>query len=603
MSGPEPTRAFPAPAVRAYTQPLDQQDGGPLLHPPSPLSRERKPGQLLAEGLRMSPQNKRERKRGGGRGAGAGFSHQPVMLAEVLEAFSPLAPGFVLDATVGGGGHARALLGAFPHLSVVGLDQDEDALVAAAEALAPFAGRYRLERARFDRLGAVLDNLGPAAQPLVGALFDLGVSSPQLDRPERGFSYRYDAPLDMRMDRSAPLTAAELVNSNTPAQLARLFAQHGEERFAGRIASAIVAARPLSSTVQLADVVAGAVPAAVRRRGHPAKRVFQALRVAVNSELEVLPVAIDAALERVAAGGRVVVLSYHSGEDRLVKERFLNAATGGCTCPPGLPCACGAVGTVRLLNRGARKPSPAEVASNPRAESARFPRCRGIGGKGPMSPAGPRLGATAAEEVAVPLVQGRGAAAAPGQVPEPTAPGRQQPSQPHLQLVPRQGRLWANRRQLLIGLVIAAGAAMCLALVALHVLMAENQFGMDRLQQQVTAQQSVYEKLRLEVAELEAPARIIGLAEGRLGMAQPASVTYLPAISASGTPRASRSGHGRPGAQPARAGTKSAGPFGSGPSASGPADSSARNSSPSTVPAPTGDADWPLIKPFLSGNP
>jgi len=294
------------------------------------------------------------------------------MLAEVLEAFSPLAPGFVLDATVGGGGHARALLDAFPHLNVVGLDQDEDALAAAAEALAPFAGRYRLERARFDRLGAVLDNLGAAAQPLVGALFDLGVSSPQLDRAERGFSYRYDAPLDMRMDRSAPLTAAELVNTNTQAQLARLFAQHGEERFAQRIASAVVAARPLSSTVQLADVVAGAVPAAVRRRGHPAKRVFQALRVAVNSELEVLPVAIDAALERVAPGGRVVVLSYHSGEDRLVKERFLNAATGGCTCPPGLPCACGAVATVRLLNRGARKPSPAEVASNPRAESARF---------------------------------------------------------------------------------------------------------------------------------------------------------------------------------------------------------------------------------------
>jgi len=220
-----------------------------------------------------------------------------------------------------------------------------------------------------------------------------------------------------------------------------------------------------------------------------------------------------------------------------------------------------------------------------------------------MSPAGPRLGATAAEEVAVPLVHGHGPAAAPGQAPARTAPGPQQPSQPRLQLVPRQSRLRANRRQLLIGLVIAAGAAMCLALVALHVLMAENQFGLDRLQQQVTAQQSVYEKLRLEVAELEAPARIIGLAEGRLGMAQPASVTYLPAISASGTPTASRSGDGRPGAKPAQAGTKSAGPSGSGPSASGPADSSARNSSPSTVPAPTGDADWPLIKPFLSGNP
>ena len=329
----------------------------------------------------MSPQTHREHKRARGRRAGAGFSHQPVMLAEVLDAFAPVPPGVVLDATVGGAGHARALLEAFPHLSLVGLDQDEDALAAATEALAPFAGRSRLERARFDHLGPVLDRLGPDAEPLVGVLFDLGVSSPQLDRPERGFSYRYDAPLDMRMDRSSPLTAADIVNTSTSAALARLFAQHGEERFAQRIATAVVAARPVSSTVQLAEVVANAVPAAARRRGHPAKRVFQALRVAVNSELEVLPPAVDAALGRVAPGGRVVVISYHSGEDRLVKERFVYAATGGCTCPAGLPCACGAVGTVRLLNRGARKPSPAEVAANPRAESARFRAVEVLGGK------------------------------------------------------------------------------------------------------------------------------------------------------------------------------------------------------------------------------
>jgi 16S rRNA (cytosine1402-N4)-methyltransferase len=294
------------------------------------------------------------------------------MLAEVLEVFSPVPAGWALDATVGGGGHARALLESVPQLSVIGLDQDEDAIAAAGQALAPFPDRSRLVRARFDRLADVLASLGDSVAPLVGALFDLGVSSPQFDRPDRGFSYRYDAPLDMRMDRSAPVTAADVVNGRTEAELAALFARHGEDRFGRRIAAAVVAARPLSTTLELAEVVASAVPAAVRRRGHPAKRVFQALRAAVNSELEVLPVAIDAALEKVAPGGRIVVISYHSGEDRLVKERFVNAATGGCTCPPGLPCACGAQPRARLLNRGARKPSAAELAANPRAGSARF---------------------------------------------------------------------------------------------------------------------------------------------------------------------------------------------------------------------------------------
>lgn len=374
---------------RAFTQPLDQQDGSPLLHPPSPFIRERKPGKLLAEGLRMSPRTRRQHKPGEARprryipedGAGeAGhFEHRPVMLAEVLETFSVVPPGTVVDATVGGGGHAQALLGTFAHLSLLGLDQDTDAIAAAGRVLAPYGHRCRLVKARFDRLGEVLDEVvgtgggeGAAAGPVVGALFDLGVSSPQFDRPERGFSYRFDAPLDMRMDRSAGETAAHLVNSAGLEELAHLFAEHGEGRFARRIAAAIVAARPLRTTGQLVDVVAGAVPAAVRRRGHPAKRVFQALRVAVNSELEVLPVALDAALERVVPGGRVVVISYHSGEDRLVKGRFVDAATGGCSCPPGLPCTCGAVPRARLLNRGARKPTAAEVKANPRAESARF---------------------------------------------------------------------------------------------------------------------------------------------------------------------------------------------------------------------------------------
>jgi 16S rRNA (cytosine1402-N4)-methyltransferase len=336
---------------------------------------ERKPGAVLAEGLRMSPKKLPNNKPSDDQSPGAlapgpTFGHLPVMLEEVIDMFAGVPEGVVLDATVGGGGHALALLNAFPQLRVVGLDQDGEAVAAAASALEPFGARGVVVRARFDRLGTVLDDLG--VRMLSGAIFDLGVSSPQLDRPERGFSYRFDGPLDMRMDRSQGLTAANVVNESTEAQLARLFALHGETSFARRIAAAIVSARPLTTTQQLADVVSSAVPAAARRRGHPAKRVFQALRVAVNSELEVLPLAIDAALERLAPGGRIVVLAYHSGEDRLVKQRLVYAATGGCNCPPGLPCVCGAVPTVRLLNRGARKPSAEEVAANPRAESARL---------------------------------------------------------------------------------------------------------------------------------------------------------------------------------------------------------------------------------------
>jgi 16S rRNA (cytosine1402-N4)-methyltransferase len=205
-----------------------------------------------------------------------------------------------------------------------------------------------------------------------GVLFDLGVSSPQLDRPERGFSYRRAGPLDMRMDRCEPVTAADLVNTMAEEDLGRLLAEHGEGRFARRIARAVVAARPLATTTQLADVVSAAIPAAARRRGHPARRVFQALRVRVNEEVEELSAALDAALQALAPGGRCVAVAYHSGEDRLVKAAFARAVTGGCECPPGLPCRCGAESLGRLVFRGARRPSPAEVADNPRAESARL---------------------------------------------------------------------------------------------------------------------------------------------------------------------------------------------------------------------------------------
>ena len=303
------------------------------------------------------------------------FDHRPVMVDTVVDLLGPVPTGHVVDATVGGGGHSRAILQAHPHLRIVGLDRDADALQAAADNLRDFEadGRVALHHARFDGLAEVLDGEGIPA--IAGALFDLGVSSPQLDRTDRGFSYRGDAPLDMRMDRREARTAADVVNDASVTELADLFAANGERRFAGRIAKAIVRQRPVTTTGALAEIVKDAIPAPARRTGgHPAKRVFQALRIAVNRELEVLPVAIDAAIDRLAPGGRLLVLSYHSGEDRIVKDRFLAAEGGGCTCPARMPCTCGATErrTVRLLHRGARKPSPDEVAANPRAESARL---------------------------------------------------------------------------------------------------------------------------------------------------------------------------------------------------------------------------------------
>jgi 16S rRNA (cytosine1402-N4)-methyltransferase len=299
------------------------------------------------------------------------FVHRPVMADEVLALLGVVPTGTVLDATVGGGGHAGALLASRPDIEVVGIDRDPAAVSAAGAALLPFGSRAVVVQARFDHLDEVLDELGVGE--LAGALFDLGVSSPQLDRLDRGFSYWGSAPLDMRMDPGDPLTAADLVNRMDESELAELFAAHGEARFARRIARAVVSARPLTRTDELADVVRTAIPAAARRHGgHPARRVFQALRVAVNRELELLGPALDQALARLAPRGRGVVLAYHSGEDRIVKDRFRQAVTGGCQCPPGLPCQCGAVRTARLVTRGAARPSAAEVAANPRAASARL---------------------------------------------------------------------------------------------------------------------------------------------------------------------------------------------------------------------------------------
>jgi 16S rRNA (cytosine1402-N4)-methyltransferase len=244
-------------------------------------------------------------------------------------------------------------------------------VAAASSVVSAYGDRVVLRQARFDRLGQVVDEVERG--PVSGVVFDLGVSSAQLDDAVRGFSYRHDAPLDMRMDPTEGRSAADVVNGLPEAELAQLLAANGEGRFARRIAAAIVAARPLATTGELADVVRAAIPAPARRRGgHPAKRVFQAVRIEVNAELEVLGRALDAAVDLLVPGGRCIVLSYHSGEDRLVKDRFAAAVTGGCTCPPRLPCVCGARPLGRLVGRGARRPSAAEVEANPRAGSARL---------------------------------------------------------------------------------------------------------------------------------------------------------------------------------------------------------------------------------------
>ncbi len=303
------------------------------------------------------------------------FEHRPVMVDEVVDLFAAVPGGLVIDATLGGAGHASAVLDSRPDLVLLGLDQDDAAIEAARAVLARFGDRCTVRRARFDTLADVLAETAAehGHDAAVGVLFDLGVSSPQLDVGERGFSYRNDGPLDMRMDRRRELTADIVVNTYGVDELRRVLTRFGEDRHARRIATAIVAARPITTTAELASVVRDAIPAPARRRGgHPATRSFQAIRIEVNEELSVLPDAIDQAISVLAPGGRCLALTYHSGEDRIVKHRFREAETGGCTCPTGLPCVCGATPSVRLLRRGGWTPSDAEREANPRAASARL---------------------------------------------------------------------------------------------------------------------------------------------------------------------------------------------------------------------------------------
>ena len=303
--------------------------------------------------------------------------HVPVLLDRVAELLAPAcaADGAVLvDATLGLAGHALALLRAHPGLRLVGLDRDPDARAEATRRLtdAGVADRATVVPAVFDELPEVLDRLGLTEVQAV--LFDLGVSSLQLDRPDRGFSYAADAPLDMRMDPSAPRTAADVVNTYPTDRLARVLRVYGEERFATRIAQAITREReraPFTHTERLAHLVRDSIPAATRRTGgHPAKRTFQALRIEVNDELGVLERALPAALDALAVGGRIAVITFHSLEDRIVKQTLAAGAVD--RTPPGLPVPLPEMGpTLRLLTRGGEAPPEAETAANPRAASAR----------------------------------------------------------------------------------------------------------------------------------------------------------------------------------------------------------------------------------------
>ncbi|MFM1752471.1 MAG: S-adenosyl-L-methionine-dependent methyltransferase MraW [Actinomycetota bacterium] len=292
------------------------------------------------------------------------------MVNEIVDVFGPVPKGFIYDGTLGGAGHAQAILNAHEHLSVLGIDRDTEALEVARQRLEKFGDRVFLQHRRFDDVDAALNEAG--LDKISGALFDLGVSSFQFDTARRGFSYRFDAPLDMRMDVGESLTAAEIVNDWAEDDISRVLHFYGDEKFARKIARAIVASRPITTTSQLAALVASAIPAPARRRGgNPAKRTFQALRIAVNQELEILPIALDRVINRTRSGGRVVVLAYHSGEDRLVKERFTFFTTGGCNCPSHLPCGCGAQATTRRL-RVPSRPTQIEREANPRSASARM---------------------------------------------------------------------------------------------------------------------------------------------------------------------------------------------------------------------------------------
>lgn len=302
------------------------------------------------------------------------YGHKPVLLVEALEALAIRPEGVYLDGTLGRAGHSLEILRRLTTGRLIGIDRDRTAIEAARERLAEFGDRAILVHGNFNGLGNILEDLGLGG--IDGMLFDLGVSSPQLDEPQRGFSYKHDAPLDMRMDTSAPLDAREVVNGWSYEELWRILYEYGEERYAPQIARAIVRRReerPIERTGELAELIRAAMPAAaLREKQHPAKRSFQAIRIAVNGELEALPPMLEAAAAGLRPGGRLAVITFHSLEDRIVKQSLRELATG-CTCPPEFPvCVCGKKPTLRLVTRKPITASAAELEENPRSRSAKL---------------------------------------------------------------------------------------------------------------------------------------------------------------------------------------------------------------------------------------
>ena len=302
------------------------------------------------------------------------FQHIPVLLPECLEALAIKSDGIYLDGTLGGAGHSSEIVKRLTTGRLIGVDRDPIALKAAGERLAPWKDRVTLVHSNFREIGKVLDDLGiPGVD---GMLFDLGVSSPQLDDGKRGFSYMADAPLDMRMDGGDSLTAYEIVNRWPREELRRILFEYGEERYAPLIAAAIERRReekPIETTLELVDIIKGAMPAqALREKQHPAKRSFQAIRIAVNDELNAVSDMMHAAIPRLNPGGRLAVITFHSLEDRIVKNAMQEAARG-CTCPPSFPvCVCGKKPQIKILTRKPIVSGPQELADNPRARSAKL---------------------------------------------------------------------------------------------------------------------------------------------------------------------------------------------------------------------------------------
>ena len=310
------------------------------------------------------------------------FSHRPVLLSECIQGLAVRPDGIYVDGTAGGAGHSFEIASLLSdHGRLIALDQDETAVKVASERLSVFGERARVVHSNFRELDSVCRMLG--VERIDGFLLDLGVSSYQLDTAERGFSYQADAPLDMRMDKTNPLSAKEVINRYSEDRLKNILWQYGEERFAPRIASAIVRAResaPILTTGELVKIIKGAIPAAAREGGHhPAKRSFQAIRIEVNAELDVIEPAIRAAAAKLSPGGRIAIITFHSLEDRIVKQTFASLASG-CTCPPGFPvCVCGKKPILKLVNHKPITASPEELETNPRSRSAKLRIAEKIG--------------------------------------------------------------------------------------------------------------------------------------------------------------------------------------------------------------------------------